>query len=228
MGGAAASTAVAGSDDDRSGDGAASPAGRDRGDLVAGHRAAEVGHRPARGEHLRRVLARTPEHELPLAEARDRRVDGGDVGPARRARHAVEQPRLVAVGLQPADHPGAGVRDRLVVDVHRVLRRQDHAEAERPRLLHQGHDRLLGGRVRRGRQAPARDLVHVEHRSQAGGTALLAHPGDELREHEGHHELAFLVGEVGDGQDGTTGAAVGPEQHRCDVERFTLGPPRGE
>ena len=55
----------------------------------------------------------------------------------------VEQSGLVALGLQAADHPGAGVRHRLVVEVDRVLRRQHHPDPERPGLLHQRHDRLL-------------------------------------------------------------------------------------
>ena len=87
--------------------------------------------------------------------------------PPAAADHAVEQALLVALGLQAPDHPGAGVRDRLVVDVDRVLRRQHHADAEGAGLLHQRHDRLLRRRVG-GRRQVAGDLVHVEQRPQVG------------------------------------------------------------
>ena len=154
--------------------------GRQHRDLVAGHRAAQVRHRPAGGEDLRLVLAGAAQHELALAEPGDRRIDRGDVDAAGSRRHPVEQAGLVAVGLQAADHPRAGVRHRLVVEVDRVLRRQHHADAERPGLLHQRHDRLLRRRLLGGREV-AGHLVHVEHRPQVGRAALAAHPRDQLR-----------------------------------------------
>ena len=52
------------------------------GDLVAGHRPAQVAHRPPGGEHLGGVLAGAAQHELALGEAGDRGVDGGDVDAA--------------------------------------------------------------------------------------------------------------------------------------------------
>ena len=58
--------------------------------------------------------------------------------------------RLVALGLQAADKPGAGVRQSLVVEIDRVLRRQHDAEAERARLLQQREQRMLRRRIATG------------------------------------------------------------------------------
>jgi hypothetical protein len=101
--------------------------------------------------------------------------------PGERAFEPVEQPRLVALGLQPAEEPGAGVRETLVVDVDRVLRRQHHAEAERTRLLHQQQQRLLRRRVG-DRRHVAGDLVEIQHRAQARRARLRAHPADDAVE----------------------------------------------
>ena len=127
--------------------------------------------------------------------------------------------------MQPPHHPRAGVGDGLVVDVDRVLGRQHDTHPEGAGLLHQGHDRLLGGRRRRGRHI-AHHLVHVDERPQIGGAALLAHPGDQLREDQRHHELALLVGQVGDGDDGGRRLALGGAQQAGDVQRRPLGPGR--
>ena len=83
-----------------------------------------------------------------------------------RAFEAVEQPRLVALGLQPSQEPRAGVRQPLVVEIDRILRRQHDAEAERARLLHQQQQRRFRRRIRHRRHV-AGDFVHVEQRAQA-------------------------------------------------------------
>src|SRR5687768_18261765 len=54
-------------------------------------------------------------------------------GRRRRAFKTFEHTRLVALGLQPTQEPGARVRQALVVQVDRVLRRQHHAQSKRPR-----------------------------------------------------------------------------------------------
>ncbi len=195
-------------------------------DLAAHQRAAQVAHRPAGGGQRRLVGADALEHELPLAERRDRLADGADVDAAGGALQPVDEPRLVLLGLQAADEPRAGVGQRLVVDVDRVLGGQHHAEPEGPGLLEQQHDRLLGRRVR-GRRQVAGDLVHVEQRPQVGGAALPPHPRDELGEDQGGDRLALLVRQVCRRHDGAAGPAVGRVQHRFDVDGIA-GHPRGE
>ena len=194
-----------------------------RGDLLAGQRAAQVAHRPAGGEHLRLVLAGALEDELALGQAGDRVADGADVDAAGRRAHPVEQALLVPVGLQPADHPRAGVGQRLVVDVDRVLRAEHDADAERSGLLHQRHDRLLRRRRGGGRQV-AGDLVHVQQGAQVGRAALTAHPGDQLGQHQRRDELALLVAELRGRDDRGAGLAVGRAQHRPDVQRRAAHP----
>ena len=195
-------------------------------DLVACERSAEVAHRPPGREHLRLVLAGAAQDELALVERADRVAHRRDVDAAVGGAHAVEQAVLVAFGLQPSDHPRPGVGDRLVVDVDGVLGGQHHTDAERPRLLHQRHDRLLRRRhLRRGEVA--HDLVEVEQRAEVGRAALAAHPGDELGEHQRGHELALFVGEMGGGDDRAPWGSFRGEQHGVDVEGSAFTP-RGE
>ena len=121
-------------------------------DLRAGQRPAQVGQRPARLEHLGRVLVDVVEQEHAAAEPGQGLLHLPPVEPLRRARgralEPLEHARLVALGLEPAEEPGAGVREPLVVEVHRVLRREHDAEAERAPLLQQRQERRL--RRRRG------------------------------------------------------------------------------
>ena len=69
------------------------------------------------------VLVDRVEEEPPLAEAGEQALHppGVEVGGGG-ALEAGHHPRLVALGLQPADEPRPGVRQRLVVEVDRVLR----------------------------------------------------------------------------------------------------------
>ena len=70
-----------------------------------------------------------------------------------------------------ADTPRAGVRHRLVVEIDRVLRREQQSDAEGPGLLEQRQDRLLGRRIgRRGDEAE--HLVHVDQGAQVAGPGL--------------------------------------------------------
>ena len=195
----------------------------ERGDLIAGHRAPQVAHRPAGGEHLGLVLAGPAQHELALGQPADRVTDRLDVDATGGRAHPVEQALLVAVGLQPTDHPGPGVGDRLVVDVDRVLGGQHDAQPERAGLLHHRHDRLLGRRVGRRGQV-AHHLVHVQQRPQIGGAALASHPRDDLGQQHRGDELALLVGQVSRGEDGAAGRAVGGVEQRLHVERLARRP----
>ena len=64
---------------------------------------------------------------------------------------SVEHAGFVALGLQAAEPPGADVRERLVVEVHRILRGQQDAESEGAGLLEQDHHGLLARWIRGGR-----------------------------------------------------------------------------
>jgi hypothetical protein len=108
--------------------------------------------------HQERALLQAGDHPVELGAGDRVRAGHGTV-------QRVEHARLVALGLQPADEPGAGVAEPLVVEVDRVLGGQHHAETVRARLLEQREHRLLGGRVR-GRREEAEHLVHVEQRAQ--------------------------------------------------------------
>src|SRR5664279_1393509 len=64
-------------------------------------------------------------------------------------RDAVENPRSISVSLKPPDATEPGVGQRAIVEIHGILCRNDNPYAKSTRLLHQGHDRALGGRIRR-------------------------------------------------------------------------------
>ena len=143
--------------------------------------AAEVAHDPADVEDAGAVLVDVVHEENSVAEA----GHGGlhftalklAAARADRAFEAVEQSSFVALGLQAADPPGADVRQRFVVEIHRVLRGEQHAEAEGASLLQEDHHRLLRRRHGGGRQV-AVDLVHVEEGAEGGGALLSTHPAE--------------------------------------------------
>ncbi len=143
----------------------------------------------------------------------------------RRAFQAFHHPRLVPFRLQPADEPGAGVRQALVVEIDRVLGGEHQAEAVGARLLEQGQQQTLGRRVR-GRRHVAEDLVHVEDRAQAGRARLSAHPGDEVVQQHGHKEHAFVVVEVRDRHHGDPRPPFPGIEKIRRAERLALHPGR--
>ena len=151
---------------------------------------------------------------------------GDDVGelalirPTARCGHAFEEAILVPFGLEAANHPRASVRDRLVVDVDRVLGCQHEADTKGTGLLEDRQDGLL--RRRHGRRwYVAKHLVHVDERTKLGRSGLLTHPRDDLRKHEGHHKLALGVRKVRDRDDRCFRALA---QHGVDVEGHALHP----
>ena len=148
---------------------------RQRLDLVARERPPQVRQRPSRFEHRRLRVVHVVHQEHALLQAESRRSTSARSTPAAGPFQPVEHPRLVPFGLQPAEEPGAGVAEALVVEVDRVLRGQDDAQAERPALLEQRQQRRLRRRVRHRRKV-AEDFVHVEERAQAGRAGLPAHP----------------------------------------------------
>ena len=162
------------------------------------------------------------EQELPFLEPADGRRERVDVRVARRRAQALQDARLVALGLQPTDEPGAGVRHRLVVEVDGVLGREHGADPERPALLEQRQDRLLRGRRRRRRHVPE-DLIHVDERAQVGRPRQPAHPRDDLRQHKRDDELALLVREVGEVHDRRPRPVRRAEEHGG-IERRSLAP----
>ena len=168
---------------------------------------------------------RALEQELTLLEPADRRVERADVDPAGGGAEPLEHALLVALRLEPADEPAAGVRHRLVVEVDRVLRRDHHPDPERPRLLHQRQDRLLR-RWHRRRRREADHLVEVDEAAELARPRLAVHPGDQAREHERDDELPLLVGEVREVDHGGARPAVGGAEQPSRVERRPAAPGR--
>ena len=196
-------------------------------DLRAGQWAAQIGKGAAAGQEPRRVVLRAPHQEGARLERRHQLVKCATV--RRAARHGAgesfDDARLVALGLQAADQPGARVAEAAIVEVDRILCRQQATEAEGARLLEQRQHRRLGRRVG-GRREVTKDLVHVEQRAQGRGAALPPHPGDQLVEHQRDDEHALGIVQVGDGNDADARLAVTPEQQALRVEGFALRPGR--
>ncbi len=192
-------------------------------DLFPRHGAPQVRHGPAGVEEGRCGVFCRVQHELPFLQSADLFVEQLDIHPTAGGRQAVHQPALVPLGLQPADQPQAGVRQRLVIDIHRILRRQHHANAKRAGLLEDGQDRLLAGRGG-GRGDEAEHFVHVYDRAQVLGPRLPTHPGDQLGEDEGDDELALVIGQMTQRQDGRPRLPLGGVQQLVDVQRRPLHP----
>jgi hypothetical protein len=204
----------------------AAPGVHQRLDLRARERAAQIGERPAALEDHRVVLVHVVQQEDAARQPGERALQPGAIealAAGRRALEAVEQARLVPLGLQPADEPGAGVGQALVVEVHRVLGGQHHPHAEGARLLEQGEQRRLRRRVGH-RGEVAEDLVHVDERAQARGAGLRAHPADHLVEQQRHEEHPLRVVEVRDRDDRHPRLAGGRVQQGIHLERLALHP----
>jgi hypothetical protein len=164
--------------------------------------------------------------EDPLPEPGYQPVQVGP-GQGRGAGHGalqrVHDPGLVPFRLEAPDEPAPRVAQPLVVQVHRVLRGQEHPHAVRPRLLEQREHGRLGRRVRRRWEEPE-NLVHVDQRTQARRPALAPHPREDLVEEHGHEEHALVVAQVGDGEDGDAGGPVRGVQEGRHVQRLAFHP----
>ena len=170
---------------------------------------------------------RVVHEEHPVAQARKHPVHLRAVEPVvlrrRRSLQAVEHPRLVPLGLQPPQPPRPHVRERLVVEVHRVLRGQQHPDPECPRLFEQGEHRLLARRIGRRRQIPE-NLVHVEHRPQRSRARLRPHPADHLVEQQADKKHPLGITEVRNAENRQTRLALRRVQDLRDVERHPAQP----
>ncbi len=165
--------------------------------------------------------------ELARPDAAQQRVHRLDIQPGGRVAGAVEpfeHALLVVLGLQLADEPRPRVGEPLVVNVFRVLRADEHAQPEGPRLLKQPHQRLFGRRVVGVRREHAECLVDVQQRAQARRAGERAHPGVDGPEDQRVEELALGVVEVRGVEDRGARVAFRREQHRRDVERLALDP----
>ncbi len=196
-----------------------------RGDLRPRERPAQVRHRPARLEHHRRVLVHVVEQEHAAAECREQLLERRAIEPAltRGALEPVQHPLLVLVGLEAADQPRPGVREALVVEVDGVLGGEQHAHAERARLLQQSEERFLRRRLPDRREV-SEDLVHVDERTQAGRARLPPHPGQDGVQEQRHEEHPLGVREVRDREDRDARLACITAQEAADVERRALHP----
>ncbi len=145
--------------------------------------------------------------------------------PRRRTRQAFHHAHLVALGLQPANEPGAGVGQPAVIQIHRVLRGQHNAQPESAGLLQQRQHRRLGRRIGRGRKIPE-DLVHVEQRAQGRRACLATGPRQHLVEQHRHEKHPLRLRQVGDRKDRHPRLAFGRVEQALDVQRLALRPGR--
>ena len=202
-------------------------AGHQRLDLAAGQGTAQIAHGPAGLKDDWTIFVDVVHQKNAAAQAGDDLVKLAAVeaaaGCGRDGFQPFQHARLVALRLQLADEPGAGVGQSLVVQVHRVLGRQHHADTEGARLFHQRQQRALAGRFADGREE-AKHLIHVDQRAQAGGTGLRAHPGDDLFQQQGDEEHPLGVAEMCNVEDAHVGLGIAAVEHMVDVERHTLYP----
>ena len=167
------------------------------------------------------------QQENAIAQTRKQRVQLGAVkaraGSLGCAFQAVENPRFIAIGLQSSDQPRAGVRQALVIQINRILRRQHHTESECARLFEQGQHREFRRRIG-GRRKVAENFIHIEQRPQTRCARLGAHPGQHRVQQDGDKKHTFAVGEMGDRQNGQARFAFRRVHEALNVEWFPLGP----
>ena len=161
--------------------------------------------------------------EAPFLEARDRPIRVGARHADSRSLQSVQEPFLVPLGLEPPDQPGPRIGQSLVVEVHGVLRHDEHADAEGARLLQEREQGALGRRLRDGREVPE-DFVEVEQRLQLGRARLRPRPGPEALQESGHEEHPRPVVQVREVEDVAAGTPRGVAQQARRVEGLA-GPP---
>ena len=136
---------------------------------------------------------------------------------------AIQHPLHVPLRLQPPQKPSPNVRQRLVIQIHRILRPQQQPQPKRPRLLQQNHHRLLRWRIRCRRQI-AKNLIHVKQRPQTRRPALLPHPTQELIHQHRHKKHPLTVTQMRNAKDRNPRLPFRCEIHPLNIQRFTLQP----
>ena len=176
-------------------------------DLVERQRSGQVIHCPADLEDARCFGMHVLVEEYPLGEGGDDPVIFAACHAAGGAFQSVQQALLVLVGLQAADHPGAGIGHGFVIHIHRVLGGEYQSHPKGARLLHHAdHDRF-GSRDGHRRQV-AQDFIKINQRAQVAGPALGAHPRFDGGEQQGDKKHTFGFIQVGDVKDAVADFAV--------------------
>src|SRR5687768_5668025 len=108
-------------------------------DLGSRHRPAHKRHGPPRlNEHRAlsrmRVARNKPPRRKPLQ--RERKLPRV-ISPSIPKRKPVEHTHPIGVDLQPPEAPKPRVAERTIIEIHRVLRRNDDANTKCARLFHQ-------------------------------------------------------------------------------------------
>ncbi len=138
---------------------------------------------------------------------------------------SIEHAHLVALRLKPAEKPCADIGERLVVQIDRILRRQQTPQTERPPLFQHGYHRALRRRIRRRREI-AVNLIHVKQRAQGGRATLRPHPAEHLIEQQAYEEHALGIVQVSDGKNGDAWLAIIAMQHLRHIQGSALKPSR--
>ena len=120
------------------------PRTHERRDLFTRHGPAKIGHRPSGLKDQWCWLVDVVEQKDALGEGGQNAIGFRTVQRSRRRPlETIEHARLVAIRLKPADEPGADIRESLVVEIDRILRREHDADTERAGLFEQREQRLL-------------------------------------------------------------------------------------
>ena len=167
-------------------------------DFLSGQRPAQIGECPTALHEHRRVLVHIAHQKHALRQRRHHFIERTAIKSrcaANRAFKTIEHAHLVAFGLQAADQPRTAVRQAFVIEIHRILRGEHATESEGAALFEQSQHRRLRRWIR-GRRKITENLIHVEERPQTGGARLIAHPGNEFIQDQGHNEHAFRIGQM--------------------------------
>ena len=135
----------------------------------------------------------------------------------------IEKSIFIPLGLQASKEPGTHIREPFVVEVYRILGRQNDPQPEGAGLLEQGHHRAFARWLGRRREVSV-DFIHVENGAKCTRTVLAAHPRDELIEQDRHEEHSLGIVQVGDRDDRYLGRTARRIEQCLDVQGLALHP----
>ncbi len=197
-------------------------------DLLAGKRAAQITHGPA-GMHQNRAagVVNVMHQEHARFNIGNQAFDGLQIQPVVRCRHRFQPghyPLLILLRLQPSDKPRPGIGQPLIIEVTRVLGRQNQPQAKGARLFEQPQNRVFGGGIARVGREVTEHFINVQQCAQAGGAAEGAHPAKQVFQNQRDDKLPLRFRQVRDIKDGDARAPIGLVEQVLNIQRFPLNP----
>ena len=174
-------------------------------------------------EYLWFFLMNVMKQKYPFCNHRDHPVKITSIDPGGSAFQSIQQPRFVLIRLEFPHHPGAGVGERFVIKIDRVLSRQYQPHTKGTCLFQHPQNNALAGWVR-DRGEITSNFIKVNHNPQAPGPFLGSHPGLNSCIKQRHKEHPLLVAQVREVEDAVARFSVRRKKDCADIKWSTLKP----